>query len=89
MEEQGAELGGHHGHPASRDGLVTQTAHGPLLDALHHVGHVQGHVVTSRHKCIVTHLEQELRYITTFHPRDHLRTVLQSVPDTTGRDLLT
>ena len=55
--DEGAELGGDYRHAAGRDGLAAQPAHGALGHLVQHVGHVQGHVVTGRHKCVVTHLE--------------------------------
>ena len=60
-EDDRSELGSHDGHPASRDGLAALTAHGALLHHVHHVGHVQSHVVTRTDKCIVTDLGERER----------------------------
>ena len=60
-EEDRAELWSHHGHPPGRDGLVAVSAHGALLHQVQHVGHVQRHVVTRTHKCIVTDLAERER----------------------------
>ena len=55
-EDERSQLGSQDGPPASRDGLAAVAARGALLHHVHHVGHVQRHVVTGTHKCIVTDL---------------------------------